>query len=229
MLPHACRVDTSRLCLHLSTCNLILSRPSHLLSDSASPPICLLLLLAGWLLCRQLLRASALRHILSRSCLTHPSSTPLLRSHQLVVAPHLFARPPPLNVPPPDGWLCHCRHRCAGVVAVDAQASLPLLLLRLSPSSLIVELASLPPLSLLLSLSTKSIAIVIIIIIVSPCAVAIIVNFVACRLSRCCHHCRLCHLLRRHHRCRRRHPLCHHHRHRHRCSLRRHNHGCCGW
>ena len=107
------------------------------MSAGASSPVCLLL--AGWLLFRQLLRASALHHLLLRCRLTHPSSTPLLCSRQLVVASHLFAPPLPLDAPPPDNWLCHCRHRYASVVAVDVQTSLPLSRLRLLPSSLVVK------------------------------------------------------------------------------------------
>ena len=137
-LPRRClRLSSYWLCLHLSTRNLSLSRPRNILSAGASSPVCLLL--AGWLLFRQLLRASALHHLLLRCRLTHPSSTPLLCSRQLVVASHLFAPPLPLDAPPPDNWLCHCRHRYAGVVAVDVQTSLPLSRLRLLPSSLVVK------------------------------------------------------------------------------------------
>jgi hypothetical protein len=93
-----------------------------LLSAGASPPVCLLF--AGCLSRRMLSRASALRHLLSRSHLTYQSSTPLLRLRQLVVASHLFAPPMPLNVPPTHNWLCRRRHRCPGVGAVDAQVSL---------------------------------------------------------------------------------------------------------
>ena len=70
--------------LNLSTCNLCLLRPRHLLSTGAFPPVCLSL--AGWLSCCQLLHASASRHLLSHSRLTRPSLTPILRSRQLVVA-----------------------------------------------------------------------------------------------------------------------------------------------
>jgi len=71
--------------------------------------------------------ASASHHLLSRSRRTRLSSTPPLCSRQLVVASHLFAPPPPLDAPPPQDWLCRRRRQCAGVVAVDAQASSPLL------------------------------------------------------------------------------------------------------
>ena len=98
--------------------NLGLSVPPRLLSAGASPPVCLSF--SGWLLHCLLLRASASHHLLSRSCRTRPSSTPPLCSPQLVVALHLFAPPKPLDVPPPHDWLCHCRHRCAGVFAVVA-------------------------------------------------------------------------------------------------------------
>ena len=65
-------LSSSRLCFRLSTRNLGLSRPCHLLSDGASPPVCISF--AGWLLRRLLLRASASRHLSSRSCRTHPDN-----------------------------------------------------------------------------------------------------------------------------------------------------------
>ncbi len=90
-------------------------------------------------------RASALCHLLSRSCHTHRSLTPPLCSRQLVVTSHLFAPPPPLHVPLPHDWLC-CRHcQCT---AVNAQASLPLSRLQLSPLLQVVELALSPSLSI---------------------------------------------------------------------------------
>jgi hypothetical protein len=52
--------------------NLGLSRPRRLLSAGASPPVCLSF--AGWLLHRLLSRASASRHLLSRSRLTRPAT-----------------------------------------------------------------------------------------------------------------------------------------------------------
>ena len=116
--------------------------------------------------------ASTLRHLSSRSHRTRPSSTPPLCSRQLVVALHLFAPPPPLDVPPPHDWLCCCRCQCAGVVAVNAQASSPSSQLRLSPSSHVVKLASLPS-SLL---SSTSVAIVV--AVVARRAVTIAVNVV---------------------------------------------------
>ncbi len=122
--------------------NLGLSRPHHLLSAGASPPICLSF--AGWLLHCLLSRASTSRHISLHSRRTHPSLTPPLCLHQLVVALHLFTPPPPLDAPPLHGWLCHRRRRCASVVAVNARASLPSSRLQLSPSLHVVELASLP-------------------------------------------------------------------------------------
>jgi hypothetical protein len=88
------------------------------LSAGASPPDCFSF--AGWFSHCLLLRASALRHLLSRSRRTRPSSTLPLCSCQLVVALHLFTPPPPLDAPPSHDWLC-CRHRlCAGVFAVVA-------------------------------------------------------------------------------------------------------------
>ena len=103
--------------------------------EAPSPLVCWRLFsclpLVSWLVVvSTVLRASALHHLLSRCHLTHPSSTPLLCSHQLVVASHLFAPPLPLDAPLPDNWLCHCHHRYAGVVAVNAQTSLPLSRLR---------------------------------------------------------------------------------------------------
>ena len=86
-------------------------------------------------------------------------------------------------------WLCCCHHQCTGVVAINAQASLPYLLLRLSPLSFVIKLAALP-LSLSLLLSSIAIVLVIIIspctfaiiiIIIPRCAVAIIIDFVARR------------------------------------------------
>ncbi len=53
--------------------NLGLSRPRHLLSAGASPPVCLSF--AGWFLRCLLLRASALHHLLSRSRLTRPDDS----------------------------------------------------------------------------------------------------------------------------------------------------------
>ena len=87
-----------------------------------SPLVCLSY--AGWLLHRLLLRASASRHFSLHSRRTRLSSTPPLCSRQLVVASHLFVLPLPLDTPPSQNWLCHCRRQCAGVVAVNAQASL---------------------------------------------------------------------------------------------------------
>ena len=149
----------------------------------ASPTVCLSF--AGWLSHCLLSHASVLHHLLLRSRHTRPSSTPPLCSRQLFVASHLFAPPLPLDAPPPHDWLCRRRRQCAGVVAVDAQASLPLLQLRLSPSSHIVKMASLP---LLLSLSTSASivitivsrrAVAIAIVINARRAIAIIVDFVA--------------------------------------------------
>ena len=80
------------------------------------------------LICRlvvALTSASASHHLLSCSRCTRLSSTPPLCSHQLVVPSHLFGPPLPLDAPPPHDWLCRCHCRCAGVVAVDAQASSP--------------------------------------------------------------------------------------------------------
>jgi hypothetical protein len=59
--------------------NLGLSRPRHLLPAGASPPVCLSF--AGWLSHRLLSRASASRHLSSRSHLTHPddSNRPSIR------------------------------------------------------------------------------------------------------------------------------------------------------
>jgi hypothetical protein len=59
--------------------NLGLSRPHHLLSAGASPPICLSF--ASWLSRCLLSGASALCHVLLRSCLTHPddSNRPSIR------------------------------------------------------------------------------------------------------------------------------------------------------
>ena len=74
-------------------------QPCCLLSDGASPHICHSF--AGWLSRRMLSPASTSRHRSSRSHLTSPSSTPLLRLRQLVVALHLFAPPLPLDVLPP--------------------------------------------------------------------------------------------------------------------------------
>ncbi len=60
-----------------------------------------------------------------------------------------FAPPLLLNVPLPHDLLC-CHHcQCAGIVAINEQASLSLSQLRLLPLSLVVELALLPLLSLL--------------------------------------------------------------------------------
>jgi hypothetical protein len=53
--------------------NLGLSRPRHLLSAGASPPVCLSF--AGWLSRRLLSRASASRHLSSRSRLTRPDDS----------------------------------------------------------------------------------------------------------------------------------------------------------
>jgi hypothetical protein len=50
--------------------NVGLSRPRHLLSAGASPPVCLTF--AGWLSRRLLSRASASHHLSSRSRLTRP-------------------------------------------------------------------------------------------------------------------------------------------------------------
>jgi hypothetical protein len=72
---------------------------------------------------------------------------PPLCSRQLVVTSHLSAPSMPLDAPPSHDWLCRCRRQCAGVVAVNAQASLSSSRLRLSPSLHIVELASSPSLS----------------------------------------------------------------------------------
>ena len=151
--------------------NLGLSRPHHLLSAGTSPPVCLSF--AGWLLHRLLSRASASHHLLSRSCHTRPSLTPPLCLRQLVVALHLFTSPPPLDALSCHDWLCRCCRRCAGAVAVNAQASSPVLQLRLSPSSHVVELALSP------SLSSLSTSVAIIIAIVSRRAIAIIVDFIA--------------------------------------------------
>jgi hypothetical protein len=59
--------------------NLGLLRPRHLLSAGASPPV--YLSFAGWLSRHLLPRASTSRHLLSRSCLTHPedSDRPYIR------------------------------------------------------------------------------------------------------------------------------------------------------
>ncbi len=59
--------------------NLGLSRPCHLLSAGASPPVCLSF--AGWLSCRLLSRASASRHLSPHSRLTRPddSNRPSIR------------------------------------------------------------------------------------------------------------------------------------------------------
>jgi hypothetical protein len=54
-------------------CNLGLSRPHHLLSAGASPPVCLSF--AGWLSRCLLLRASALPHLLLCSHLTRPDDS----------------------------------------------------------------------------------------------------------------------------------------------------------
>ena len=154
--------------------NLGLSRPQCLLSAGTSPPICLSF--ASLLLHRLLSRASTLRHLSLRSRSTRSSSTPPLCSRQLVVVSHLFASPPHLDVLPPHNWMC-CRHpKCAGVVAINAQASSPMWRLQLSPSPHVVKLVSLPS---LLLLSSMSVAIVVPVI--SRCAIAIIVNFSARR------------------------------------------------
>ncbi len=60
-------------------CNLGLLRPRHLLSAGTSPPVCLSF--AGWLSRCLLSRASALRHLSSRSRLTRPddSNRPSIR------------------------------------------------------------------------------------------------------------------------------------------------------
>ncbi len=64
------RLSSSRLCLRLSTRNLGLSRPCHLLSAGTSPPVCILF--AGWLSRRLLSRASASRCLVSHSRRTRP-------------------------------------------------------------------------------------------------------------------------------------------------------------
>ena len=109
--------------LNLSTCNLCLLRPRHLLSTGAFPPVCLSL--AGWLSCCQLLHASASRHLLSHSRLTRPSLTPILRSRQLVVALPLRttfaswgAAAWQLAVSLPLLMRRRCCRQCAGVFAV---------------------------------------------------------------------------------------------------------------
>ena len=142
-----------RLVVALMPPHLILSTlplPLH-----AQPrPIEALLPLVHWrlssclpLVCRLVVaspRASALCHLLSRSRHTHPSLTPPLCSRQLGVTSHLFAPPPPLHAPPPHGWLCCRRCRCTGLVAVNAQTSLPSSRLQLSPSLQVVELVLSP-------------------------------------------------------------------------------------
>ena len=154
--------------------NLGLSRPHRLLSTGTSPPICLSF--AGWLSHHLLLRASASRHLSSRSHRTPPSLTPHLCWCQLVVALHLFAPPPPLDAPPyPHNWLCRHRCRCTGIVAVDAQTSLLLPRLILSPLLHIVKLALSPSSSLL------STSIAIVVAVVSHHAITIIVDFVTHR------------------------------------------------
>ena len=133
-----------------------------------------------------LLRAAASHHLLLRSRLTRPSLTPLLRSHQLVVALHHFALPPPRDTLPPHDWLCCRRCQCTGIIAVNVQVSLPSSGLKLSPSLLVAELALLPLLlwSLLTSIAivvvvTSPRAIATVIVVVACCAITIIVDFVA--------------------------------------------------
>ena len=84
--------------------------PHRLLSAGASPPV--RLSFTGWLSLCLLSRASTSCHLSSHSRRMRQSSTPPLCSHQLVVASHLFALPPPLDAPLPHDWLC------AGVFAV---------------------------------------------------------------------------------------------------------------
>ena len=90
--------------LHLSMCNLGLSRPHRLLSTGTSLSVCLsfaVRLLRCLLSC-----ASASRHLLLCSCLTCSSLIPPLSSCQLVVTSHHFTLPPPLNASSPHDWLC---------------------------------------------------------------------------------------------------------------------------
>jgi hypothetical protein len=170
---------TAGCCVDASASDPLDSASARLLSAGTSPLVCLSF--AGWLSHCLLSRASASHHLLLRSRRTHPFLTPPLYLGQLVVASYLFAPPPPLDAQPAHNWLCHHRRRCKGVVAVDAQASLPSSRLRLSPLSHVVKLASLPS----LSLSSTSVAIVVAravaVVIVASRAVAIIANFVARR------------------------------------------------
>ena len=158
--------------------NLGLSRPCCLLSTGASPPVCLLY--AGWLSHHLLLHASASCHLLLHRQHMRPSSSSSspLCSRQLVVALHLFSLPLPLDTPPSYDWLSrHRRRRCAGIVAVNAQASSPSSRLQLSPSLHIIKMA----LSHSLLLSTTSIAIVV--VVVSHRAVAIVIVVIACHAA----------------------------------------------
>jgi hypothetical protein len=83
--------------------NLGLSRPWRLLSAGASPPVCLSF--AGWLLRCLLSHASALRHLSSRSRLTHPddSDRPSIRC--------VRGRNHPRRTCGISCW-AHCHHRC---------------------------------------------------------------------------------------------------------------------
>jgi hypothetical protein len=83
--------------------NLGLSRPGHLLSAGASPPICLSF--AGWLSRRLLLRTSASHHLSSRSRLTRPDdgNRPFIRC--------VRSRNHPQCTCVISLW-AHCHHRC---------------------------------------------------------------------------------------------------------------------
>jgi hypothetical protein len=83
--------------------NLGLSRPRHLLSAGASPPVCLSF--AGWLLRRLLSCASASHHLSSRSCLTHPdnSNRPSIRCIRSCNHPQRTCG---------ISRRAHCHHRC---------------------------------------------------------------------------------------------------------------------
>ncbi len=145
------------------------------MSAGASPSVCLSF--AGWLSHRLLSRASALRHLSSRSCRTRPSLTPPLCSRQLVVALHLFAPPPPLDAPPPHDWLCCRRCQCAGIFAIVAIAIVTLVASRRAASSPSLSSLSTSVAIVVVVVSRRAVTMVIVVVDVARCALAIIVDF----------------------------------------------------
>ena len=135
--------------------------------SSHLPLVCRLVVASPVVMCLHL--ASPLVGQLSHASILNPSS--LFAPAGCCTAS--LRTPLPLDAPPPHNWLCRCCHQCAGVISADAQASLPSLQLRLSPSSHVVELASSP------SFSSSSTSVAFIVAVVSHRAVATIINFIA--------------------------------------------------